>query len=402
VSLGGPRAPQTTSPPAPEPISLEQVHAQLASSIALPELACTEAWSAACRTWWHDERDHRLRERALEVLLLTEDELAAWLDRPLDRDALIAAHGHVTSMRAGVERDLSRRRLTTGALRSTTVFVEHRGGGRTVFAPMEDVPAQVDRLCATAAQLPDHPLLRAAWLAQAVGAVHPFTDANGGTSRFLSSLALVRAHLPPLVLSLAQRSRSWIDALVDSNTSARLDLLARVIHDALQQSLASTLLTGTGDHATWEPRGRARAERWVATVDERWRAAIGTAARVTLEREDLAGDALDRALARLVRRGLRPALVPTPRGASWSLPSLGVHLDLAITPLRGGTTTWHLVLLASSVGERGQLGAVHGDEPVVTMFVAPDTEPDEIVDARLERWLVTRLDQTCRGLAVWM
>jgi len=391
----------TTRPTAPEPVPLERVHAQLDAVRALPEIACSEAWSAACGAWWDDARDRRYRERTLETLLLTSEELAEWLARPLDQDALIAAHRHVTSMRAGVERDLSRRRLATGALRTTVVFADHRGGARTVFAPVEDVPAQVARMCDAAALLPDQPLVRAAWLGQGIGAIHPFIDANGGTSRFLASLALVRAHLPPLVLSVAQRNRTWIDALVDANTSHRVDLLALVIHDAIHQSLAATLLSGTGDPAAWDAHARQRAERWIEITDRRWRATVGAPLAATLAHEHLAGAPLGRAIARIVRRGLRPPVSPAPLGASWRLPAPAVHLDLVVAPLRGGPTTWNLVLLAGSVGDRGQLGAIHGGEPVVAMFVAPETEPDEIVHARFERWLATRLDQSSRGLALW-
>src|SRR5690242_15158792 len=75
------------------------------------ELACMAAWSTACRSWWSDDEDRRLRDRAERDLLLARDELAVWHAQRLDRNALLRAHHHVVVMRAGLERDASRRRL---------------------------------------------------------------------------------------------------------------------------------------------------------------------------------------------------------------------------------------------------------------------------------------------------
>src|ERR1043165_3057077 len=119
--------------PVPEPLSADQVRAEWATLSSQPELACTAAWSAACHAWWDDPGDPRLRARVCDALLLGGDEIAAWLGRRLDRPTLLRAHAHVTTMRAGVERDQSHRQLAVTALRTHEVFVLHRGGARTVF-----------------------------------------------------------------------------------------------------------------------------------------------------------------------------------------------------------------------------------------------------------------------------
>src|SRR5688572_9529867 len=117
---------------APRPFPIDEVLRQWSSLRELPEIACTDAWSAACAGWWRDDRDRRLRRRTLDVLVLGDAELATWLARDLDRKKLEDAHRHVTSQRAGLERDVAGRKLVKSALRTTPVLAEHRGGARTI------------------------------------------------------------------------------------------------------------------------------------------------------------------------------------------------------------------------------------------------------------------------------
>ncbi|MGH2899560.1 MAG: Fic family protein, partial [Solirubrobacteraceae bacterium] len=182
----------------PEPLSVDQVSADWVTLSSRPELACATAWSSACRAWWDDAADPRLRAHVSDMLLIGGDEIAAWLGRRLDRPTLLRAHAHVTTMRAGVERDQSHRQLAASALRSHEVYVLHRGGARTVFMDAQRAAAEVERLAGTLEALPDNPFVRAAWVVQALSALHAFGDGNGGTSRLLASLELLRAHLPPL------------------------------------------------------------------------------------------------------------------------------------------------------------------------------------------------------------
>lgn len=387
----------------PQPVPAEAARAEWPALSVQPELACADAWSAACRAWWDDPSDPRLRERASEILLLGRDELAVWLGRRLDPAAVIRAHAHVTSMRAGVERDLSQRQLVTGALRSHTVLAVHRGGARTVFMDAANVAAEVARFAGTLDGLPAHPFVRAAWLVQAIGAVHPFADANGGTSRFLASLELVRGFLPPLVLTVTLRNGAYIDGLMHANRTGEIGPLALAFQDIVQQSLATALLAGGGDRAAWDDQARARADRWVAAVERGWRVAIGAPLDGALVRDELATPAArGAAIARLMRRGYR---VPGagPRLAHWSLAApLPVQLDLAIAPVHAGGVAWLVAMVAASVGIDGALGsAAHGDA-VSALVIAPATEDDEHADLRFARWLARRLDQCVRGLAHWL
>lgn len=353
----------------------------------VPELACADAWQQACRAWRDDANDTRLRVATRKALWLDDTQLDDWLKRRLDTNAIIRAHGHVTATSAGVEADLSRRRLETGALRTHPVWTEHRDGTRRMFFPAEEVPRAIVRACADLERLPDHPFIRAAWVSQTFGVVHPFRDANGGTARFLASLELVRAALPPFVFSSELRNGAYIEALALRDN---LDSLARVVYEAVQQMLAGALLDGRAPVATWDDASRARADRWSTTANDAVRAGVGDGA-----------ERVEGALTRIARTGVRIAVVPEPVVASWSIASpVPAHVDLAFFALRGGPMHW---LGAVVVGRAGhELGSTIERQHVATYFVAPANEPDAIADARFRRWLDTRIAQIMRGLARWM
>jgi len=307
-------------------------------------------------------------------------------------------------MRAGVERDLSLRNLAAGALRSHTALSLHRGGTRTVFMDADKAAAEVARLGDVLEALPANPLVRAAWLVQAIGAVHPFADANGGTSRFLASLELVRAYLPPLMLTVEQRNGSYIAALMHSNYTGDLAPLVLASHEVVQQLIAAALLARGGEGAAWDERTRASAERWVAGVERRWRAAIGEPLDEGLVRADPAAPSeRGAAIARLMRRGYRVPIAPEPRLARWRLAApLPVELDLVIAPVRAGGIAWLVAMLGASAGAGGALGSTGHSETVAGALIAPATEDDARADERFERWLELRLDQCVRGLARWV
>ncbi|MDQ2766376.1 MAG: Fic family protein, partial [Gemmatimonadota bacterium] len=255
----------------PQPIAVATFEQTWGARQHDPELACATWWSDACRAWWQHEQDDRLRRRALEMLFVDAQELSSWHAMQLDERGLIRAHAHVIAMRAGVERAHVQRTLKAGALRATPVIAYTRGGGLFVFPHASEVKPAVARLASDLVSLPGHPFVRAAWLAHTVGAVHPFGDGNGGTMRLLASLELTRAWLPPFVLTESQRNTSYIDAV--AGTRDLLPLL-RVLYDAVQQELGALLLASGGDEATWGDATRARADRWIARVDRRWRGAV--------------------------------------------------------------------------------------------------------------------------------
>jgi hypothetical protein len=386
--------PSPSAPPVPVPLAVDGWRDLLAE----PEMACAEAWIAACSPWWSHPTDDRLRAYALGELVLGERELARWLDVRLDRAGVVDAHAHVVSMRAGLERDPSKRTLDTDGLRSGGVSARHRGGGRTVFVPADDVPRLVERLCEQLAVMPSHPFVRAAWLVQAVGAVHPFRDANGGASRFLASLELARCRLPPLSLSPAVRNGCYIEALMRSNRSLRIDGLAHVVADVVQRGLAGVLLAGIAPRAAWSPRLVGRAERWRGVVADVWESAVGE----PLGAGVACAEASPGARERLIRRGYRIPAVPAPQLTTWSLSGpLPIQLDAMIAPVRAGDACWLVASVAGSVGLDGTLGAVQLDESVGAVMVAPEDEPDAMADARFSRWVGRRLAQYVQGLAHW-
>lgn len=385
--------------PAPLPVPVEATHREWETAGHAPVMTCVPAWSAACEAWWHDPHDTRLRDRTLAGLFLDADELATWTAAKVDLPMLLRAHAHVTSQRAGHERDVVRD-LSTGALRTVAVLSEHRGGARTVFVPAREVPDLVANVGRDLEALPDHPFVRAAWLTQALGAIHPFHDANGGTSRFLASLQLARAWLPPLTLTPAQRNGPYIDGLMRSNRTGLLDLLSEVVYEVVQTGLADALLAGAGSHAAWDDGGHARAARWGELADAAVRAGIGAPLVDTLTSGEVAPT---EGVARLLQRGFRFPLAPTPRCTQWSLTApMPVRFDLSITPVRGGPVVWVIAVLGASIGRDGVLGAVPRLESVVTTFVAPMTEAEVVCDGRFQQWIERRVDQCVRGLAAWM
>jgi hypothetical protein len=360
----------------------------------VPELACAEAWRAASRAWWDDEEDGRLRAASREALWLRAEEVAEWLGRRLDTHALIRAHCHVTATRAGVEADLSRRTLVTGELRNVPVWTDHHDGTRRMFAAVGDVPRLLERAYADARELPDHPFIRAAWMSQMLGVVHPFRDANGGTARFLASLELARSWLPPFVLSPELRNGAYIEAVAMRDS---LDPLAVVVYEAVQQTLAGALLARGGPAAVWDQQSQGRAAAWGSVADEVVRAAVGEG--LAVERADGA----DAAIARFVRAGYRLPQTPAARTSTWNVASpVPAQVDLAIVPLRAGPASWLCAVVAGRAGEHAELGTVIVREFVARYFVAPAGEDYEVATPRFQRWMTTRVEQTVRGIARWM
>jgi hypothetical protein len=79
-----------------------------------------------------------------------------------------------------------------------------RDGRRRLYAPPEQVAAEVGRLAregASPALAAAHPVVQAAYLLYAVDAIHPFADGNGRAARAIASLPLYRAVGVPLVVT---------------------------------------------------------------------------------------------------------------------------------------------------------------------------------------------------------
>jgi hypothetical protein len=375
----------------PATLSADLATRDWAARSSRPEMVCAGAWSEACRVWWHDGEDDRLRRAVLGTLHLGRTELDAWKATSLDERGLLRAHAHVTAMRAALERDGSKRKLVTGALRDGPVVSYHRTGRILVFPPASELRAAVAEMATCLAALPSHPFLRAAWISDVIGGLHPFVDGNGGTARFLASLELARAWLPPIVLSSVQRNGAYIDSIVGHD----LPRIEHWIYETMQRELANALLSGSGPPITSDAASDRRAERWVAEVDRAWRTTVGVPVDVDEPGPD--------GIARLVRRGYRMPRTPAPRCVRWSLRDpLPVQLELVITSVGAGGTTWQIAMLGASVARDGALGAMLLSEWVPGVFIAAASEDDVEVSARFGPWLALRVSQCSRGLAAWM
>ncbi|MDX2091708.1 MAG: Fic family protein [Kofleriaceae bacterium] len=330
----------------------------------------------------------------LDVLLVTAGELETWKASPFDEAELVRAHGHVVAMRAAHERGSVRRTLVTGALRSSPVASYLRTGQRVDFMHHSEVPRYVAEVARTRALLPAHPFLRAAWIIDVLGVIHPFVDSNGGTARFMGSLELTRAWLPPLALSWEQRNGSFLVAIVTHD----LAMLELVVYRTVQQELARLLLVGDAWSAAWDDRAAGRAGRWTALTDAAWARATG--APTVVDSPGAAG------FARLARRGYRLPRA-TPHCLRWRVPGqVPVQIELAVASVRGGPSAWTIAVLGGSVGDDGALGPVIGPgagiDEVSPVFVAAASELEADVDARFERWLDARIAQCTKGLSAWM
>lgn len=356
-----------------------------------PELACTSAWTEACHAWWKSS-DQRLREETLSSLHLSDAELAEWQRLALDERTLIRAQAHVTATRAAAEIDTTKRTLIAG-LRNGPIVANHRDGSRTEYVDAAEVSKHVASLPAMFDLLPQHPILRAAWLTQAIGAIHPFRDSNGGTSRFLSSVELSRGALPPFILTKALREGAYVPALMLANQHQMWPLL-QIHYECVHQTLASTLLAGSGGYGDWQQQEIARAARWTSLVDREWTHRLGTDSTRCVADE--------RVFARFARRRVRLPMVPTPRCFEWkAVVPLPLQLDLVIAPVRAGETAWLVAAIDASIGD-GEIAAATDGEAIPVYFVAPENESDEVVDLRFAAWSAQRIEQCVRGFARWI
>jgi Fic family protein len=82
-----------------------------------------------------------------------------------------------------------------------------------------------------------HPVLRAAVLHAWLAHVHPFVDGNGRTARALTTLELVRAGYPPLLIKKIKHRDRYIDALATSDESGNLGPFLDLIIEREEDSL---------------------------------------------------------------------------------------------------------------------------------------------------------------------
>eukprot|EP01039_Chlorochromonas_danica_P003380 gene3380-3705_t len=83
------------------------------------------------------------------------------------------------------------------------------------------------------------PFLKCAWLQWAFLRIHPFEDGNGRVSRILSSLPLLKANLPPVVVSSKKEVKQlYFDALRDADEDGDVFRLATFLRQEALNGMA--------------------------------------------------------------------------------------------------------------------------------------------------------------------
>jgi Fic family protein len=106
-------------------------------------------------------------------------------------------------------------RVPRGAYKTYENYGVMADGNLRLYAPPDQVPAEVGRLVREAASdalAAAHPVVQAAYLLYGTDAVHPFADGNGRVARAAASLPLYRAVELPLVVTPRSR-REYLTSL---------------------------------------------------------------------------------------------------------------------------------------------------------------------------------------------
>ena len=115
------------------------------------------------------------------------------------------------------------------------------GGGIHEYAPVEQVPAQMDELVRLFDELDAdvHPVIRAAWLHHRFVQIHPFQDGNGRVARLLASMALVKDGYFPLHIRREDRE-VYLDSLEQAD-AGQLEPFIKLLSHRLRQDLLSAV-----------------------------------------------------------------------------------------------------------------------------------------------------------------
>ena len=115
------------------------------------------------------------------------------------------------------------------------------GGGIHEYAPVEQVPAQMDELVRLFDELDAdvHPVIRAAWLHHRFVQIHPFQDGNGRVARLLASMVLVKDGYFPLHIRREDRE-VYLDSLEQAD-AGQLEPFIKLLSHRLRQDLLSAV-----------------------------------------------------------------------------------------------------------------------------------------------------------------
>ncbi|WP_088312624.1 Fic family protein [Kineosporia sp. R_H_3] len=168
---------------------------------------------------------------------------------------------------------VTERPLRHGSWKQSPNQAHMRSGGVLLFAPPDQVDAEIDRLVAFYPQASElHPVVAAAWLHHAFVAIHPFDDGNGRVARALALLVLLRSRYAPLVVDRYSRE-DYLLALENANDGdlraltrlfARLEVVA--LRAEIERPLAVAAAPAVGAGAV--DVARAYVERLRAMRDE--------------------------------------------------------------------------------------------------------------------------------------
>jgi Fic family protein len=136
--------------------------------------------------------------------------------------------------------------LPKGRYKSLPNHVIARGGGPHAYAPVQETPSEMHRLCAELRRDPFlrvHPVLQASYAHYGLVVIHPFADGNGRVARALASVFTYRSHGAPILI-LAENQEEYLTSLEAADSGDRqgfVDFIferavdaVRLAHDSLR------------------------------------------------------------------------------------------------------------------------------------------------------------------------
>lgn len=153
---------------------------------------------------------------------------------------------------------LQHQEFHSGVYKDHANRVINRAGRVIHYAPVEDVPPEMEHLISTIrsdAFRDAHPVVQSAYIHWAIAHIHPFADGNGRMARVMGSLPLLQNYGIPLVV-FAGRKRGYLQALeaadhhdhqemvnyVSARASETMSWLAELLEGATAQEAAEQSL----------------------------------------------------------------------------------------------------------------------------------------------------------------
>jgi len=153
---------------------------------------------------------------------------------PLTTEGVLELHGKLM-----IHQKVTSRRpyryVPTKRVRDHGVFV-NTGMGYVRFCPPDQVKEEVDAVVNRTQELMAHadtnPFGVAAWTHSAFVNCHPFADGNGRVSRFLASIPLIHANLPPVTIP-PELFKDYIHALREARVQGKYERLVQIFAEGM-------------------------------------------------------------------------------------------------------------------------------------------------------------------------